>query len=90
MTINPDDTRRKRLLHTARYRGFKEADILVGGFAEATLAAMTDAELDAFEAILAVNDHDLYEMILNDAPPPAGVDAAMIGRMRAFNPAART
>lgn len=90
MAIDQGDTRRKRLLHTARYRGFKEADILVGGFAEATLAGMTDVELDAFEAILAVSDHDLYEMILGDAPPPAGVDAALIDRMRAFNPAGKT
>ncbi|HBK93311.1 MAG TPA: succinate dehydrogenase assembly factor 2 [Parvularcula sp.] len=85
----PAETRRKRLLHRARYRGFKEADLLIGGFAEASVAAMSEAELDAFEAILALNDHDIYALVLGAAAPPANVDIAMIARMRAFDASKR-
>ncbi len=89
MTLHPDDTRRKRLLHRARYRGFKEADLLIGGFATKSLAAMSDAELDAFEAILSLNDHDIYSWVIGSAPPPANVDPGMIEQMRAFDASQR-
>ncbi len=79
------DLRRKKLLHRARYRGFKEADILVGGFAEEALPAMAAADLDAFEAILAANDHDIYAWVLGSAEPPAAIDLTLIARMKAYD-----
>jgi len=85
MSFDPLDIRRKRLLHRARYRGFKEADILVGGFAEEALGTMTDCELSAFGVILSLNDHDIYAWVLGAAEPPANVDQALIARMRAFD-----
>ncbi|MCB2113187.1 MAG: succinate dehydrogenase assembly factor 2 [Parvularculaceae bacterium] len=83
------ETRRKRLLHRARYRGFREADILVGGFAEEALPEMSAEELAAFEILLACNDHDLYAWITGGAPAPGDVDEAIIARMRAFDAAAK-
>lgn len=85
MTVSPIDARRKKLLHRARYRGFKEADILVGGFAGAALGGMTEAELNAFEAILGASDHDIYAWVTGNAEPPASIDRAMIVRMKAFD-----
>lgn len=79
------ELRRKKLLHRARYRGFKEADILVGGFAEEALPAMNTAELDAFEQILSANDHEIYAWVTGNVAPPPGVDVGMIARMRAFD-----
>jgi antitoxin CptB len=89
MTEDGLSVRRKKLLHRARYRGFKEADILIGGFAEEALPAMTVAELNAFAEILDCNDHDLYDWIIENAPPPPSLDAAILRRMRAFDAAAR-
>lgn len=89
MALDPLDTRRKRLLHRARYRGFKEADLIVGGFAASELAGMSDREMDAFEAILSLNDHDIYAWVLSVAEPPANVDIALITRMRAFDASRR-
>ena len=89
MILDPDDTRRKMLLHRARYRGFKEADLLIGGFAAAALPGMSDGELDAFEAILSLNDHDLYAWVTGAGEPPANIDHALIARMRAFDASAR-
>ena len=85
MTDATPDLRRKKLLHRARYRGFKEADILVGGFAEEALPGMAQGELDAFEAILAANDHDIYAWVSGAAEPPAAIDAGLIARMRKFD-----
>ncbi len=84
------DPRRKKMLHRARYRGFKEADILIGGFAEEALPTMTTAELDAFEHVLAMNDHDIYAVVVSDAPPPVDFDRGLLQRMRAFDATART
>lgn len=82
-----DEIRKKKLLHRARYRGFKEADILVGGFAEQALGGMSAADLDAFEAILECNDHDIYAWVTGKTPPPSALDAEMIARMQAFDAA---
>lgn len=79
--------RQKRMLHRARYRGFKEADILVGGFAEQALPGMSAAELDAFEEILDCADHDIYGWVCAAIEPPAGIDPGLIARMRAFDAA---
>lgn len=89
MTDQPMDDRRKKLLHRARYRGFKEADILVGGFAEAALPAMSAADLDAFEEILAASDHDIYAWIVGDFEPPHAIDRPLVARMRAFDAVAK-
>jgi antitoxin CptB len=89
MTVDPADMRRKRLLHRARYRGFKEADLIVGGYATAALGAMTEDELDAFEFLLSQNDHDIYAWVLGANEPPATVDRSLIAKMRAFEVSAR-
>lgn len=85
VTASLIDVRRKKLLHRARYRGFKEADILVGGFAEEALAGMTEAELSAFEAILGASDHDIYAWVVGHSEAPRPIDRALIARMRAFD-----
>ena len=48
MTALPDP-RRKRLLFRSWHRGTKEADLIMGSFAEAHLAGFSEAELDEFE-----------------------------------------
>lgn len=89
MTGPDRDCQRKKLLHRARYRGFKEADLLIGGFAESALPAMTAEELEAFETILNCSDHDLYAWILGHDEPPPSIDRALITKMRAFDASGR-
>lgn len=76
--------RRKKLLYRATYRGFKEADLLVGGFARAHLQDMTAGELDEFEALLNVNDRELYAWATGDGKPPANMKGPVLDRLRAF------
>lgn len=87
---DPHHTRRKRLLYQATHRGFREADFAIGGFAAAHLAAMTGEELDAFEALLAFPDHDLYAWIAGTMEPPQEAAGPMLERMRAFDVSALT
>ena len=65
------DIRRKRLLYQSTHRGTKEADLLLGGFASAHLARLTEPQLDRFEALLQENDADLVDWIMEKAPAPA-------------------
>ena len=66
----PLDIRRKRLRYRAWHRGTREADLLLGSFADAHLAAFDEARLDRFEALLECLDADLYDWIAGCAAPP--------------------
>lgn len=78
------DIRRKRLLYLATYRGFKEADLLIGGFAKAHLPHMDAGELDQFEALLKQNDRELYAWATGNAQAPANLEGSVLDRLKAF------
>jgi antitoxin CptB len=77
--------RLKRLTYRAWRRGFREADLILGPFADANLARLSAAQLDAFEALLDQPDQDLYDWI-KGAPAPAALDGEMLAMLRAFRP----
>jgi antitoxin CptB len=64
------ENRRKKLKFQAWHRGFKEIDLILGPFADERLGQMSDDELDAFEDLLNVPDHDLYDWICQRSSPP--------------------
>jgi antitoxin CptB len=69
---SPDpDIRRKRLLFRAWHRGTREADLILGSFAEAYLGGFDAAQLDRFEALLECPDAQLFDWInaRTSAPP---------------------
>jgi antitoxin CptB len=81
------EIRIKRLRMRAWHRGIKEMDLILGGWADAHLAGLDDTTLDAFEAVLAEADHDLYSWVSGQAEPPASL-APMLARIAAeFRPA---
>ena len=80
-----DQNRRKRLLYRAMHRGFKEADIVIGGFAEQHIFSMSADELDEFEAIIAFPDKELYEWLVGRAEPPANLSGPVFERMQGFD-----
>lgn len=65
------DNRRRRARFRAWHRGMREVDLLLGGFADAHLATMSDGELDALEALMEVPDDQLYTWLIGQAPPAA-------------------
>ena len=80
----PDDIRLKRLSYRAHHRGFKEADLLLGAFADAHLAELTPAELTDFETLLEEQDQDIYDWVLGRAPIPAEFETDVMTRLKAF------
>jgi antitoxin CptB len=84
------DDRRKKLLYRASRRGFKEADLVVGAFAEAWLPRLTEAQLDEFERLLEVPDLDLYPWITSGATPEPAYDGEVLQLMRSFRYFARS
>ena len=65
------DDRRRRARFRAWHRGMREVDLLLGGFADANLATMSDGELDALEALMEVPDDQLYTWLVGRVPPAA-------------------
>ena len=57
--MTTDDARRKKLKMRAWRRGFREADLILGPFADRHVSNVSDAELDLFEALLEQADHDI-------------------------------
>ncbi len=76
------EIRLKRLRMRAWHRGIKEMDLILGGWADAHLADADDQALDAFEAVLAEADHDLYQWVSGQADAPAGL-SPMLDRIAA-------
>jgi antitoxin CptB len=83
MTHLPDP-RRKRLLFRAWHRGTREADLILGSFAEQHLAGFDEAQLDRFEALLDVPDWDLFDWITGRAAPPPDRDHDVTRLLLAF------
>jgi len=81
------DIRRKRLIYRANYRGFKEADLILGGFAKAHMETLSDAEVAMFEALLEARDHDIYDWITGKQGVPERYDTSLFHRLKAFRPA---
>jgi antitoxin CptB len=78
------DDRRKKLQFRAWRRGFREIDLILGGFADRKLADLDEAGLDAFERLLEANDQDVYEWITGQAAAPAEYDTPTLALIRAF------
>ena len=83
-TAEPLDRRRKKLRFRAWRRGFREIDLILGGFADRKLDVLDTRGLDAFEALLNANDQDVYEWITEIAPPPPNHDTPTLALIRAF------
>ena len=82
-TTRSVDTRRRRLLFRATHRGTHENDLLVGGFVRAHLTALTDADLDALEAVLEMPDDELADWLTGRAADPGrGRTRPMLRRIR--------
>lgn len=69
-----DNSRRKRALYRAHHRGTKEMDIVLGGFADAEIALLSDSDMDSFEVLLALPDPDIDRMVKGMEPPPTLAD----------------
>lgn len=72
------DARRKRLRFRSWHRGTREADLLIGRFADRHLGTFSDAQLDQFEALLAQSDPDIYNWVTEREAPPVALDTEVL------------
>jgi len=79
-----DDIRRKKIAFRAWHRGFREADLILGAFADAYLAGLSDGELDRFERLLEEADHDIYNWIIERTPTPPQFETDIMSKLRIF------
>jgi len=81
------DDRRKRLLFRCWHRGTREMDLILGRFADAEIASLSDDELGQFEQLIEVPDPDLYAALTGSAPLAAQHASRLFDRIKAFRPA---
>jgi antitoxin CptB len=86
-TISSDglDERRRRLLFRSWHRGTREADLIMGRFADMHIGTLDDAELDQYEHLLDAIETDLLAWVTGVADVPAEHDTPMFRRVRDFN-----
>ncbi len=76
-------TRRRRLLFRATHRGTYENDLLIGGYVAPRVESLSEAELDALEAVMNLPDAELADWLTGRLPIPPGPDAPMLHAIRA-------
>ncbi len=64
------ETRRKRLIFLSWHRGTREADLMLGRFAEQYLEHLSETELDLYEDLIAYSDPDIYGWLSDREPIP--------------------
>jgi antitoxin CptB len=79
------DPRRRKLLFRCWHRGMREMDLILGRFADSTLADLSDAELADLERLIELPDRDLLAWVTGEASVPEDVDSALFRRMREFH-----
>lgn len=79
------DQRRRRNLVRSWRRGIREMDLMLGGFADASIANLTESELDTYEALLEVPDVTLLNWFTGAETVPVEHDTELFARIRDFN-----
>jgi antitoxin CptB len=77
-------TRRRRILYRATHRGTFENDLMIGAFVRAHVAGLSEAELDALEAVMEKPDTDLADWLTGREAIPLEEATPMLLRMRDF------
>lgn len=76
--------RRRKILYHAWHRGTRELDLLLGRFADDAIGGLTEEEIDEFEALLEVDDRELFGWILGKVPVPDTAPKAVLAKVLAF------
>lgn len=88
MTEPSREARLNRLSFRAWRRGFREADLILGPFADLRLKSLTEAQLDTFERLLEVPDQDLFAWIVGRVETPVEWRGEVMDMVQAFRAAA--
>jgi len=78
------DDRRKRLLFRCWHRGTREMDLILGRFADATIANLSEAEVAQLERLIEVPDPYLYAAISSGAALADESRTPLFDRVKSF------
>jgi antitoxin CptB len=82
--MDDHEIRLKRLKYRAWHRGFREADLILGPFADKHGRGLTEIQLASFERLLEQPDHDLYVWIVERTPTPPEFDTDVMTMIKQF------
>lgn len=80
----PAGRRRARLRFRSQRRGFKEVDLIFGAFADEFLPGLSEADLDAYEALLAAPDKDVFAWLQDQVPVPQEFDTPVFAKLKSL------
>ncbi len=75
---------RRKLGFRAWHRGTREADLLIGSFADRHLPEFDAVALGQFAALLTENDPDIYDWMTGRSPVPPEHDNPVTAALRQF------
>ncbi|MBL4854958.1 MAG: succinate dehydrogenase assembly factor 2 [Robiginitomaculum sp.] len=81
-----NEKRIKKLIHRSGYRGFKEVDLILGGFAKTHARELNVDEFTQFEELLEEKDHDIYDWITGTQEVPEEFDTPLFAKLCSFTP----
>lgn len=67
----------------------REMDLLMGRFADAEIAALSEAELDAYERLIEAPDQDVLDWLMGTAEAPANYETSVLRKLKSFHTHAR-
>ena len=79
------NARQRRLLFRCWHRGIREMDLVLGRFADAHLASLSDSELDEIERWLDVPDQQMFAWVNGMEPVPSNYDTPLFRRLRSVH-----
>jgi antitoxin CptB len=80
------DDRRKRLLFRCWHRGTREMDLILGRFADISIASLSDDELNELERLIEIPDPDFYAALSGDERLASQFAGPLFERIKAFRP----
>lgn len=83
MTID-HDSRLRRLRFRAWHRGFREADLILGPFADNHGHKLTPEQFDTLEVLLEQPDREIYAWIVGQEATPEPFETDVLAMIREF------
>lgn len=83
--IDDSEYTRRKLRFRAWHRGTKEADLIMGQFADANIKSMDLEALLQFDALLNAQDLDVYNWVIGKDPVPTEYDNDLMKQLLAFD-----
>jgi antitoxin CptB len=84
MCEDPSEAQRRRLRFRSWHRGTREADLMLGRFADVHLAHFSPDQLDRYAVLLEKSDPEIYDWITDRAPVPPDVNSDVFRLLKSF------